>query len=75
VLVLVLYITTGPAQLYYGRHQAIWLVCPILLFWICYIWIIAHRGAMLDDPLFFALRDRTSRFTLGAMAILMIVAI
>jgi 4-hydroxybenzoate polyprenyltransferase len=75
VLVLVLYITTGPAQLYYGRHQAIWLVCPILLFWICYIWIIAHRGAMLDDPLVFALRDRTSRFALGAMAILMIVAI
>ena len=75
VLVLVLYITTGPAQLYYGRHQAIWLVCPILLFWICYIWIIAHRGEMSDDPLVFALRDRISRFAIGAMAILMIVAI
>jgi 4-hydroxybenzoate polyprenyltransferase len=75
VLVLVLYITTGPAQLYYGRHQAIWLVCPILLFWICYIWIVAHRGEMLDDPMVFALRDRISRFAIGAMAILMIVAI
>jgi 4-hydroxybenzoate polyprenyltransferase len=75
VLVLALYITSGPAQLYYGRHYAIWLVCPILLFWICYIWIVAHRGEMIDDPLVFALRDRISRFALGAMAILMILAI
>ncbi|MGE5258708.1 MAG: UbiA family prenyltransferase [Hyphomicrobiales bacterium] len=75
VLVLGLYITSGPAQLYYGRHQVIWLVCPILLFWICYIWIMAHRGEMLDDPLVFALRDRMSRFAIGAMAILMILAI
>jgi hypothetical protein len=75
VLVLVLYITSGPAQLYYGRHYTIWLVCPMLLFWICYIWLIAHRGEMLDDPLVFALRDRISRFAIGAMAILMILAI
>jgi 4-hydroxybenzoate polyprenyltransferase len=75
VLVLVLYITSGPAQLYYGRHYAIWLVCPVLLFWICYIWLIAHRGGMLDDPMVFALRDRISRFAIGAMAILMILAI
>jgi 4-hydroxybenzoate polyprenyltransferase len=75
VLVLVLYITSGPAPIYYGRHQTIWLVCPVLLFWICYIWIIAHRGDMIDDPLVFALRDRISRFAIGAMAILMIVAI
>jgi 4-hydroxybenzoate polyprenyltransferase len=75
VLVLVLYITSGAAQLYYGRHYAIWLACPVLLFWICYIWLIAHRGEMLDDPLVFALRDRISRFAIGAMAILMILAI
>jgi 4-hydroxybenzoate polyprenyltransferase len=75
VLVLVLYITSGPAPLYYGRHEAIWLVCPVLLFWICHIWIIAHRGEMVDDPLVFSLRDHVSRFALGTMAILMLLAI
>jgi 4-hydroxybenzoate polyprenyltransferase len=75
VLVLVLYITSGPAQLYYGRLQAIWLVCPLLLFWLCYIWLVAHRGGMHDDPLVFALKDRGSRFALGLMAIIMILAI
>jgi 4-hydroxybenzoate polyprenyltransferase len=75
VLVLVLYITSGPAQLYYGRHRVIWLACPFLLFWICYIWLVAHRGGMHDDPLVFALKDRVSRFALGLMAIIMILAI
>jgi len=75
VLVLVFYITTGTAQLYYGRHEAIWLVCPVLLFWICYIWMTAHRGEMIDDPLVFALRDRMSRGAIGVMAILMLLAI
>ena len=75
VLVLVLYITSGPAQFYYGRHEVIWLACPILLFWICYIWLVAHRGGMHDDPLVFAIKDRVSRFALGVMAIIMILAI
>ncbi len=75
VLVLVLYITSGAAHLHYGRHQVIWLVCPLLLFWVCYIWLVAHRGGMHDDPLVFALKDRGSRFALGLMAIIMILAI
>ncbi len=75
VLVLVLYITSGPAHLHYGRHQAIWLACPMLLFWICYLWLVAHRGGMHDDPLVFALKDRGSRFALGVLAIIMILAI
>lgn len=75
VLVLVLYITSGPAHLHYGRQQVIWLACPVLLFWLCYIWLTAHRGAMHDDPLVFALRDRGSRFALGLLAVIMILAI
>ena len=58
VLVLVLYISSKAAQVLYVNRRAIWLVCPFLLFWISYIWLIAHRGEMHDDPLVFALKDR-----------------
>jgi 4-hydroxybenzoate polyprenyltransferase len=75
VLVLVLYITEGQARLYYGSLTIIWLACPFLLFWMCYIWLVAHRGGMHDDPLVFALKDRVSRLTLVLMAIIMILAI
>jgi len=75
ILVLVLYITSGTAQLFYGRHNLIWLVCPVLLYWLCYIWLIAHRGDMHDDPMIFALKDQTSRITMASILIIMIFAL
>lgn len=67
VLVLALYISSGAVKALYGRHELMWLLCPLLLYWIGYIWLVAHRGNMHDDPLVFALRDRTSRILILAM--------
>lgn len=75
VLVLVLYITSGAAQLLYGHLNVIWLACPALLYWLCYIWLIAHRGGMHDDPMIFALKDRASRNILLLIWIIMLFAI
>lgn len=66
-LVLALYISSGAAKALYGRHQLMWLLCPLLLYWLGYIWLVAHRGKMRDDPLIFALRDRTSRILILLM--------
>jgi hypothetical protein len=74
VLVLALYITSGAALQYYGHHRVIWLACPLLFFWISYIWLLAHRGTMHDDPLVFALRDPGSWIIFLLMMIVMIVA-
>ncbi|QVL49593.1 MAG: hypothetical protein KFB96_03550 [Thiocapsa sp.] len=60
VLVLALYIDSEPAQRLYGSPEALWLVCPLLLYWISRLWFKTHRGAMHDDPVVFALRDRMS---------------
>lgn len=61
VLVLALYINSDAAQLLYRRSQLMWLLCPLLLYWVSYLWLTAHRGKMQDDPLVFATGDRTSR--------------
>jgi len=44
------------------------LVCPLLLFWISRVWLIAHRGQMHDDPIVFALKDRVS-YLIGALTL------
>jgi hypothetical protein len=44
----------------YVRPEAIWLLCPLLLYWISRMWQRAGRGQMQDDPLVFALQDRIS---------------
>jgi 4-hydroxybenzoate polyprenyltransferase len=66
VLVLALYIDSAPAQLLYATPEALWLVCPLLLFWISRLWFKTHRGEMHDDPVVFALRDRLS-LLIGAL--------
>jgi hypothetical protein len=48
-------------------------VCPILLFWVSRVLLIADRGEMHDDPVVFALRDRTSLLT-GIAALVVILA-
>ncbi len=61
VLVLALYINSTASELLYRRPQVLWLLCPLLLYWISRAWMIAHRGRMRDDPVLFAVTDRTSQ--------------
>ena len=60
VLVLVLYIQDSHTADLYQNPHLIWLACPLLLYWISRIWLITHRGEMHDDPIVFALKDRSS---------------
>ncbi len=60
VLVLALYINSSAVQLLYKSPLILWSACPILIYWISRSVMIAHRGAMADDPVVFAMRDRVS---------------
>ena len=60
VLVLGLYINGPDVLKIYEHPTLLWLLCPVLLYWITRIWFVAHRGQLADDPLSFALRDRIS---------------
>ena len=75
VLVLAVYIAGATVNAPYSRHQLIWLVCPLLLYWVGYLWLIAHRGKMHHDPLVFALRNRTSRALILLMLVIVLAAI
>jgi len=75
VLVLALYINTDTAQAFYGRYQLIWVLCPLLLYWIGHIWLIAHRGKMPDDPVVFTIRDPISRVLILLMLVTTLLAL
>jgi hypothetical protein len=63
VLVLALYINSTDVTRHYSQPLWLWLLCPLLLCWISWIWMKTHRGKMHDDPLVFALSDRLSQLT------------
>jgi 4-hydroxybenzoate polyprenyltransferase len=60
VLVLAIYMSTGNIERLYSRSELIWGTSVVLLYWVSYLWLTAHRGRMTDDPLVFALKDRLS---------------
>lgn len=60
VMVLALYIQDQNTSLLYRHPQVIWLACPMLLYWVTRIWMVAHRGWMHEDPVVFAMKDRNS---------------
>jgi 4-hydroxybenzoate polyprenyltransferase/phosphoserine phosphatase len=74
VLVLALYVNTG-AELLYERPEVIWLLCPLLLYWISRVWIKTHRGEMHDDPVVFALTDKPSLLTFGMAGVVIAMAL
>jgi 4-hydroxybenzoate polyprenyltransferase len=67
--VLALYIMSGAVTAFWVRHEFMWFLCPLLLYWVNHVWLTAHRGRMHDDPLVFALRDRTSRVLILLMSV------
>ncbi len=75
VLVLALYINSDKAQVLYGHYQLIWFLCPLLFYWIGRVWLISHRGKMPDDPVVFAMHDRTSWILMFLMLVLVVLAL
>jgi len=75
VVVLAFYINSGDSLVLYHHRKPLWLVCPLLLFWVSRIWLLTTRGKMPDDPVVFALRDRSSWFVLGIIALIVLVSL
>lgn len=75
VLVLCLYINAPESQSLYRVPLLLWLLCPILLYWISRIWMLAHRGEMHDDPVVFAVKDRGSLITVSLGVLIVLAAI
>lgn len=66
VLVLALYLNSDAVLLLYQTPEFVWAAVPVMLFWISWMWMQAHRGRMHDDPMIFAMRDKAS--VLAALA-------
>jgi 4-hydroxybenzoate polyprenyltransferase len=56
-LVLALYVSAPDVTALYRQPKVLWLLCPVMLFWITRMWFRAGRGVMHDDPVVEALKD------------------
>jgi 4-hydroxybenzoate polyprenyltransferase len=74
VVVIALYINSADSIALYHHHKTLWLICPLMLFWISRVWMLTARGQMHDDPVVFALRDRVSLITFGALGVIVLLS-
>ena len=59
-LILALYINSDDVKILYKHPEMLWVICPLILYWISRAWLIARRGQMHDDPVVFAIRDAST---------------
>lgn len=57
VLVFALYISSDAVQTLYSQPEVLWLIPPLLLYWLLRMIMKTHRGQMTDDPIVYATQD------------------
>lgn len=74
VLVLALYLQGETVVTLYAQPELIWFAVPLMLFWVSWVWMKAHRGEMHDDPIVFAIKDKASLAVAALIAISFLLA-
>lgn len=75
VLVLALYIDSRDVEDIYHNQRIMWFLCPLLMYWIGRIWLVASRGQLSQDPVVFATRDRNSYIVFGLGLLTLVAAL
>ena len=75
VTVFALYVSSTEVRALYTRPEVLWLACPLLLYWIARVLMLAQRRVVHDDPIVFAIKDKVSLFTMAAVGFIALAAI
>jgi 4-hydroxybenzoate polyprenyltransferase len=73
-LVFAFYINSDAVLPLYRHPPVLWLLCPLLLYWMSRIWIISSRGNLNEDPILFAIKDPVTYYVAIVSALLLLVA-
>jgi 4-hydroxybenzoate polyprenyltransferase/phosphoserine phosphatase len=60
VVIFSLYVHSPDVLLLYSSPEVLFLLCPIVLYWLSRTWLLAHRGELKEDPVTLAIRDPAS---------------
>lgn len=68
ITVIALYVSSAEVRANYDHPLVLWALCPLFLFWIARIIMLAHRRIVDEDPITFALKDPRS-WAVGAASV------
>ena len=74
VMLLALYVDSQVGGSMYPHAEILWLILPLMLFWIMRLWLKISRMEIQDDPLLFAITDRASWIVAALVACVALLA-
>jgi 4-hydroxybenzoate polyprenyltransferase len=74
VVVFCFYISRPDVFTLYRHPGRLWLIVPLMIYWLSRVWLLASRGELHEDPVVFAIRDRVSLALAVVTAILAVFA-
>lgn len=74
LLLMAIYLQSDTVHLLYPSGVFLWLVIPTMFYWIGNIWVEAGRGAVHDDPIIFALKNKASLAAAAFILVLFVIA-
>jgi 4-hydroxybenzoate polyprenyltransferase/phosphoserine phosphatase len=75
ITVFCLYISSDTVRHLYRYPQVLWLITPVLMYWLCRLLVMAHRSQVHEDPIVFAFHDRISLLTTVTIIAIVLIAI
>jgi len=68
IAVFLFYIHAQEVSSLYIHSNRLWLIAPLMIFWLSRVWLLASRGELDEDPVIFAVTDPLSLLTGLAVA-------
>ncbi|MGA8741374.1 MAG: UbiA family prenyltransferase [Terracidiphilus sp.] len=75
VVVFANYISSPDVTALYHHSRRLWLIVPLMILWLCRVWLLASRGELDEDPVAFALTDAASLVMGAVVAVIVLLAI
>ena len=74
VVIFSIYISGNDVTKLYRNPTLLWLIMPLMVLWLCRVWLLASRGELHEDPVVFALTDYVSLLIGVAAAVVALLA-
>lgn len=75
VVIFSIYISNNDVSKLYRHPTLLWMILPLMLLWLCRVWLLASRGKLHEDPVVFALTDVMSLLIGAGIACVVLLAL
>ena len=73
-IVMALYLQSDDVRTLYRQPTWLWLMVPLVLYWLTRVWLLTRRGALDEDPIVFATTDRLTYIVAGMAVVILAIA-